>query len=93
MRTTIDLPAELLAEAKRCALNRGESLSTFVVDAVRHALRPSSVPALTAIDLPVWSSHGPAPSWDQLKAAMAEDDAAVYRDVVRAAEPRPTYDA
>jgi hypothetical protein len=40
MRTTIELPDELLAQAKSNAALNGISLRQFFIDAVRHRLEP-----------------------------------------------------
>jgi hypothetical protein len=40
MTTTLDLPEDLVTEAKRKASGRGESLQTFVVEAIRSRLHP-----------------------------------------------------
>ncbi len=91
MRTTIDLPEGLLAEAKTHALRAGVSLSAWVTEAVRRATMAS--PSSTApFDLPVCGSPGgPTLSWEQIKALIAEEDDRPYREMVRAAEPKPAY--
>ena len=38
MTTTLDLPEDLFTEAKRKASGRGESLQTFVIEAIRSRL-------------------------------------------------------
>ena len=45
MTTTLDLPEELVSEAKREASGRGESLQSFVAEAIRSRLHtaPSTV--------------------------------------------------
>jgi hypothetical protein len=91
MRTTIDLPDAVLAEAKAKALAAGVSLSAWVTDAVRRASEGGAI-SRQRIELPVWGSAGdPAPSWEQIKAMMAEEDERPYRDLLRAAEPREPY--
>lgn len=89
MRTTIDLPEAVLTEAKAKALAAGISLSAWVTDAVRRASEGSASIPGQRIDLPVWGSAGdPAPSWEQIKSLIAEDDERPYHEMLRAAEPR-----
>ena len=46
MRTTVDIPEDLLRRAKAAAALRGSSLKDFVTDAIRQALRtPADVVA------------------------------------------------
>lgn len=42
MTTTLDLPEDLVTEAKRKASGRGESLQTFVVEAIRSRLESAA---------------------------------------------------
>lgn len=92
MRTTIDLPDAVLTEAKAKALAAGVSLSAWVTDAVRRASEGGVSVPRQRIELPVWGGAGdPAPSWEQIKAMMAEDDERPYRDLLRAAESREPY--
>jgi hypothetical protein len=92
MRTTIDIPEPLLAKARALALAEHTSLSAWVVTAMRHHLEAdATISAPTA--LPVWHSEAPAPSWAQLKAQLADDDAAPWRPALgRVAEPSTGYD-
>lgn len=50
MTTTLDLPEDLFTEAKRKASGRGESLQTFVIEAIRSRLEaaasPGNIPAI-----------------------------------------------
>ena len=41
MTTTLDLPEELVTEAEREASGRGESLQSFVAEAIRSRLHPA----------------------------------------------------
>jgi hypothetical protein len=42
MTTTLDLPEDLFTEAKRKASGRGESLQTFVIEAIRSRLEAAA---------------------------------------------------
>lgn len=42
MRTTIDLPDDILRQAKIAAVDRGSSLRQLVIDALRHELQEPS---------------------------------------------------
>ena len=47
MTTTLDLPEDLFTEAKRKASGRGESLQTFVIEAIRSRLEAAAPPENT----------------------------------------------
>ncbi|MFN2324119.1 MAG: DUF6364 family protein [Trueperaceae bacterium] len=47
MRTTIDLPAELIERAKAIARDTSRSLSEVVADLVRRGLEPSLAPPVS----------------------------------------------
>ena len=47
MTTTLDLPEDLFTEAKRKASGRGESLQTFVIEAIRSRLEAAAPPGNT----------------------------------------------
>ena len=49
MTTTLDLPEDLVTEAKRKASGRGESLQTFVVEAIRSRLEAAATLANTPV--------------------------------------------
>ena len=48
MTTTLDLPEDLFTEAKRKASGRGESLQTFVIEAIRSRLEAAAPPGNTS---------------------------------------------
>ena len=57
MRTTIDLPADLLKQAKICAVQRGSTLRDLVAAGLRAELMrtnptPLAVPRLPSLSLP-----------------------------------------
>jgi hypothetical protein len=62
MRTTVELPDELLARAKSSAALSGISLRQFFIEAVRHRLAPEkrkvrrSPPAIGHLDAPRMAS-------------------------------------
>ena len=47
MRTTIDLPDDLHALARRVARDRGTTLSDAVAELMRRGLNPTAVPSIT----------------------------------------------
>lgn len=60
MRTTVQLPVELLRAAKAEAAARGETLKDFLTRAVAHELGAASVPAQRArVRLPLVESSRP----------------------------------
>jgi plasmid stability protein len=62
MRTTIRLDDSLLRDAKAQAARAGRSLNDFIEDAVRVAVSASHVPAVAAVELPVFrGGHGLQP--------------------------------
>lgn len=76
MRTTVDLDQALLRLARKRALETHRTLSQVMEEALRAglAIKPAAVP----IELPVVNGQGPAPSWDAIAAALAEDDLRLY---------------
>ena len=61
MRTSIDLPDELLREAKIAAVNRGVTLRELVTDALHHELHGTTAPSqpLRTLDFPLIRSGVP----------------------------------
>ena len=59
MNVTLDLPDELLRQAQACALERGCSLQTFVIEALTEKLAPTAtVPLAGAKDgRQAWASQ------------------------------------
>lgn len=78
MRTTLDLPDNLLRQAKIAAVRRGSTLRDLVASGLRRELaepdRRQARPALPAIRLP---ADAPALRMtpEALKAALADDEA------------------
>ncbi len=64
MRTTIDLPDDLLAEAKQRAAQEGRSLSDVVGDAVRSGFSRSGATNRAPVDLPTFDGGGLQPGVD-----------------------------
>jgi hypothetical protein len=65
MRTTIDLPDDLLAEAKERAAREGRTLSAVVGDAVRSSFaRATAAAEERAVALPVFDGGGLQPGVD-----------------------------
>jgi hypothetical protein len=64
MRTTIDLDAELLREAKQAAAANGITLTRLIEDAVRAALQRRAEQPRHAVELPVFHGRGLRPGVD-----------------------------
>ena len=64
MRTTIDLPPDLLAAAKERAAREGRSLSDVVGDAVRSSFARTAVAEREPVELPTFGSDGVQPGVD-----------------------------
>jgi len=81
MRTTVELPPELMRTAKARAAERGESLKTWLTRAVAAALGETA-PAGQPVPWPVFgkpSSRKVRVTGDDLAAAEAGDDAEKYQ--------------
>jgi len=75
MRTTVDLPDDLLGEAKARAAREGRSLSDVVSDAVRSSFARAPASEREAIELPTFDGGGLQPGVDL-------DDSAALLDVM-----------
>jgi Arc/MetJ-type ribon-helix-helix transcriptional regulator len=64
MRTTVDLPADLLAEAKERAAREGRSLSEVVRDAVRSSFARTAGTDNEPVELPTFDGGGLQPGVD-----------------------------
>ena len=64
MRTTVDLPPDLLAVAKERAAREGRSLSDVVGDAVRSSFARTAVADRQPVELPTFGSDGLQPGVD-----------------------------
>ena len=76
MRTTIDLPDDLLSEAKERAVREGRSLSEVVGDAVRSSFTRTAPPAERATKLPTFTGGG------GLQPGVDLDDSAALLDLM-----------
>lgn len=82
MRTTVDLPDDLLAQAKRAAIASRRTLTQVIVDAVREAMSRRRRGPTTRSALPVFGEGGVQPGVDL-------DDSAALVDVMEErADPR-----
>ena len=83
MRTTVDLPDDLLAQAKHGGLTWRRTLTQVSEDALREALARRKRRALEAVTLPVFGGDGIQPGVDL-------DDTSMLLDVMdgRAADRR-----
>ncbi len=75
MRTTVDLPAELLIEAKQRAAREGRSLSDVVADAVRSSFSRVTGSERERVELPTFDGGGLQPGVDL-------DDSAAILDLM-----------
>jgi hypothetical protein len=75
MRTTVNLPADLLAEAKGRAAREGRSLSEVVGDAVRSSFARSGATGREPVELPSFDGGGLQPGVDL-------DDSAALLDLM-----------
>jgi hypothetical protein len=75
MRTTIRLDDDLLAKAKRAAVERGTTLTAVIEDALRRALAPSPSSRREPFSLPTFRGDGFRPGVDL-------DDTASVLDVM-----------
>ena len=75
MRTTVDLPDDLLGEAKERAAREGRTLSDVVGDAVRSSFARSAVAEREQVQLPTFAGEGLQPGVDL-------DDSAALLDLM-----------
>ncbi len=72
MRTTVRLPPDLLAAAKRHAADTGRTLTALLEDSLRLALTTERVDAAPVLDsLPTYGTGGPWPGVDLDRGAAA----------------------
>lgn len=64
MRTTIDFPPDLLAEAKERAAREGRTLSAVVGDAVRSSFATAARAERKPVELPTFGGGGTLPGVD-----------------------------
>ena len=77
MRTTVDLPPELLAEAKERAARERRSLSDVVADAVRASFSRAAEGGQDPIALPTFGAGG-------VRAGVELDDTAALLELMEA---------
>ena len=75
MPTTVDLPDDLLAEAKTRAAREGRSLSAVVGDALRHSFSRLETAERGPVDVPTFRGGGP-------HAGVDLDDTSALLDVM-----------
>ena len=75
MRTTVDLPDDLLREAKERAAREGRSLSEVVGDAVRSSFARAAAFERQPVELPTFDGGGVQPG-------VALDDSAALLDLM-----------
>ena len=79
MRTTVDLPDDLLIEAKERAAREGRSLSDVVSDAVRGSFAGGGAAHRKPVKLPTFGRGGLQPGVDL-------DDSAALLDLMEGAD-------
>ena len=75
MRTTVRLDDDLLASAKRAAIERGTTLTAVIEDALRRTLGPEAPRRRRPVSLPTFRGDGLRPGVDL-------DDTAVLLDLL-----------
>jgi hypothetical protein len=75
MRTTVDLPDDLLSEAMERTAREGKSLSEVVTDAVRSSFTRTAMAKGESVELPAFDGGGLQPGIDL-------DDSAVLLDLM-----------
>lgn len=87
MRTTLDLPDDLLKRAKIVAVERGATLRELVADALRRELEVSLPPRRRRLTKPPIHLNADSPlrsmSTEQIKEIEAKDEADALRAVYR----------
>ena len=78
MRTTVDLPDDLLAEAKERAARIGRPLSEVIADAVRSSFARTATTERKPLELPTFGGDGVQPGVD------LDDSAALLESMERA---------
>ena len=64
MRTTVDLPPDLLAAAKERAVREGRSLSDVLGDAVRNSFARTAIAEREPVELSTFGDEGLQPGVD-----------------------------
>jgi len=80
MRTTINLPDGLLAQAKRMALERGTTLTEVIADALRQALAGKK--NRSKFDVPPMPCYTPSPGQEGLQPGVDLNDSAALLDLM-----------
>jgi len=75
VRTTVDLPPDLLVEVKERAAREGRSLSDVVSDAVRNSFARTATATREPVELPIFDGGGLQPGVDL-------DDSAALLDLM-----------
>ena len=87
MRTTIDLPDDLLQEAEACAAREGRSLKDVVTEGLRIVLetRPGEGTPRKPVSFPLVpeTAHSPAITPEQVDRALAYEEAERYARFVQ----------
>ena len=84
MRTTINLPDGLLAQAKRAALDRETTLTEFIADAIRLALARKKARAKS--DVPPLPVFTPPPGQEGFQPGVDIDNSAALQDLMDEAD-------
>lgn len=84
MRTTLDLPDDVLRLAKIAAIERGSSLRQLVIDALRHELQPEPLARRVRITAPLIALAPDAPARTLAPDAIKQLDEAAQADAEQA---------
>jgi len=84
MRTTINLPDSLIAQAKRMAIEKGTTLTEVIADALREALsRKKNRSKMEVPPMPVFT---PPPGQEGFQPGVDLDDSAALQDLMDEAD-------
>ena len=84
MRTTINLPDSLLAQAKKAALERGSTLTELIADALREALARKK--SRSVAEIPPMPVFTPPPGEEGLLPGVDLNDTAALLDLMDEAD-------
>ena len=84
MRTTINLPNSLLAQAKKAAVDADTTLTDFIADAIRFSLGQKKKRSLD--EVPPMPTFTPPPGQEGLQPGVDLDDSAALQDLMDEAD-------
>lgn len=84
MRTTINLPDSLLAQAKKAAVDADSTLTDFIADAIRVSLAQKKKRSLA--EVPPMPTFTPPPGEEGFQPGVDLDDTAALQDLMDEAD-------